>query len=100
MFGLVANSTASSMRGHARTAIGRPFQAETPPATPTQRSRKIDWSIIPMTGRPRCASAIRVPNSGRPVMNDLVPSMGSSTQTNSASIRSRPCSSPRMPWSG
>ncbi len=43
---------------------------------PTQRSRRIDWSIMPMTGRPRCARAIRVPNSGRPVMNDLVPSIG------------------------
>ena len=32
--------------------IGRPFQTEPSPATPTQRSRRIDWSIIPSTGRP------------------------------------------------
>ena len=60
---------------------------------PTQRSRRIDWSIMPSTGAPRWSSAISVPNSGRPVMNDLVPSIGSSTQTNSASVR--PCHAPR-----
>ena len=35
-----------------------------------------------------------------PQMNDLVPSIGSSTQTYSASARSSPNSSPMMPWSG
>ena len=33
-------------------------------------------------------------------MKDLVPSIGSSTQTYSASARSAPNSSPTMPWSG
>lgn len=41
-----------------------------------------------------------MPNDGLPVMKALVPSMGSSTQTCSASARTVPCSSPRMPWSG
>src|SRR5579864_8715879 len=53
-----------------------------------------------MMGRPYCASAISVPNSGTPEMKDLVPSIGSSTQTNSASSRSLPNSSPMMPCSG
>ena len=35
-----------------------------------------------------------------PEMKDLVPSIGSSTQTYSASARSLPNSSPMMPWSG
>ena len=35
-----------------------------------------------------------------PEMKDLVPSIGSSTQTYSASVRSAPYSSPMMPWSG
>ena len=35
-----------------------------------------------------------------PAMKDLVPSIGSSTQTYSASVRSLPNSSPMMPWSG
>ena len=86
MAGLVANSTASSSRGHGRTRIGRPFQ------TGGLRRRARPSARAGSTGRsgrapggPRCASAISVPNSGRPVMNDLVPSIGSSTQTNSAS---------------
>ncbi len=41
-----------------------------------------------------------VPQAGMPAMNDLVPSMGSSTQTKGASGRSAPNSSPMMPWSG
>src|SRR5258708_3302243 len=55
---------------------------------------------MPRIGRPACINAINVPNSGTPLMKDLVPSIGSSTQTNSASSRSRPYSSPKMPWSG
>lgn len=41
-----------------------------------------------------------MPHTGRPEMKERVPSIGSSTQTCSASTRSRPNSSPRMPCSG
>ena len=41
-----------------------------------------------------------VPKSGHAVMNDLVPSIGSRTQTHSASGRSLPNSSPMMPCDG
>src|SRR5215831_6166209 len=41
-----------------------------------------------------------VPQAGMPQINDLVPSIGSSTQTYSASRRSMPNSSPMMPCSG
>jgi hypothetical protein len=47
-----------------------------------------------------CKSAISVPQIGRPVMKARVPSIGSSTQTYSASARSTPCSSPYTPCSG
>ena len=46
------------------------------------------WSITPRMGRSARVSAINVPNSGRPITNDLVPSIGSSRHTNSASRRS------------
>ena len=58
------------------------------------------WCIIPNTGVPRCSSAISVPQIGKPAMKDLVPSIGSSTQTYSASSRSLPNSSPTMPCWG
>ena len=58
------------------------------------------WCIMPNTGSPKRISPISVPQAGMPEMNDLVPSIGSSTQTYSASVRSAPYSSPRMPWSG
>ena len=45
-------------------------------------------------------SPMREPQIGMPEMNDLVPSIGSSTQTNSALVRSLPYSSPTMPCSG
>src|SRR5580698_8014067 len=45
-------------------------------------------------------SPISVPQVGRPEMKLLVPSIGSSTQTYSASGRSRPYSSPITPWLG
>jgi len=41
-----------------------------------------------------------VPKSGHAVVNDFVPSIGSRTQTHSASGRSLPNSSPMMPWDG
>jgi len=56
-------------------------------STAVQRGKEIIWRRA-------------VPNSGRPVMNDFVPSMGSSTQTNSASGLSAPYSSPITPWVG
>jgi hypothetical protein len=37
--------------------------------------------MMPITGLPRCNSAISVPKIGSPVMKALVPSIGSSTQT-------------------
>ena len=49
----------------------------------------IGWSMMPSIGLPRCSSPISVPNTGMPVMKALVPSIGSSTQTYSASSRSR-----------
>ena len=55
---------------------------------------------MPNTGVPLCNSAISVPQIGNPAINDLVPSMGSSTQTYSASSRSLPNSSPTMPCWG
>ena len=58
------------------------------------------WCIIPNTGVPLCNSAISVPQIGKPAMKDLVPSIGSSTQTYSASSRSLPNSSPTMPCWG
>ena len=39
------------------------------------------WCIMPNTGTPLCNSAISVPQIGKPAMKDLVPSIGSSTQT-------------------
>ena len=51
-------------------------------------------------GSPRRVSAMSVPQAGRPQMKDLVPSIGSSTQTYSASGRSAANSSPTMPCSG
>ena len=58
------------------------------------------WFIMPNTGSPERSRAISVPQAGMPEMKDLVPSIGSSTQTYSASARSPPYSSPMMPWSG
>src|SRR6266436_5328521 len=58
------------------------------------------WCIIPNTGVPLCNSAIKVPHNGKPEMKDFVPSIGSSTQTYSASSRSLPNSSPTMPCCG
>ena len=79
--------TAPPRRARRRRAPGSAGRSSVvgSPATPTQRSRRIDWSMMPSTGSPPRSSAISVPNSGRPVMNDLVPSIGSSTQTSSAS---------------
>ena len=54
----------------------------------------------PSTGWPWWSNAINVPQSGTPLTKDFVPSIGSRTQTNSASARSRPNSSPMMPWVG
>src|ERR1700722_5026754 len=45
-------------------------------------------------------SPIKVPQVGRPETKVLVPSIGSRTQTYSASGRSRPYSSPITPWAG
>src|SRR5262245_55589268 len=55
---------------------------------------------MPYTGSPPRSSAISVPHTGRPQIKDFVPSIGSSAQTYSASVRSLPYSSPMMPWSG
>ncbi len=52
---------------------------------------------MPNTGSPNRISPISVPQASMPAMNDLVPSIGSSTQTYSASLRSLPYSSPMMP---
>ena len=48
------------------------------------------WCIMPNTGSPKRIRPISVPQAGMPAMNDLVPSIGSSTQTYSASARSAP----------
>ena len=70
---------------------------------PQRRSsvrRVTGWSITPSIGVSPSSSAISVPKVGRPLTNARVPSIGSSTQRNCASGRSRPNSSPRIPWSG
>ncbi len=43
------------------------------------------WCIIPNTGSPKRISPISVPQAAMPEMKDLVPSIGSRTQTYSAS---------------
>src|SRR5258707_443820 len=55
---------------------------------------------MPNTGSPSRMSAISVPQAGMPEMNDLVPSIGSSAHTYSASTPPLPNSSPMMPCSG
>src|ERR1700680_567813 len=55
---------------------------------------------MPNTGLPNRVSPISVPHAGMPQMKDLVPSIGSSTQTYSASGCSLPYSSPMMPCAG
>ena len=87
MSGVVAKRVARSSAAQGRQRTGAPFNVVGRPAAPTQRSREIGWSMMPRIGRPLWASAISVPNSGTPLMKDLVPSIGSSTQTNSASSR-------------
>src|SRR5665811_98909 len=52
---------------------------------------------MPNTGSPNRIRPISVPQATMPARKDLVPSIGSSTQTYSASVRSLPYSSPRMP---
>ena len=68
--------------------------------SPLKRSPMKGWFIMPNTGSPNRVSAISVPQAGIPAMKDLVPSIGSSTQTYSASGRSEPNSSPTTPCSG
>ena len=97
MSGVVAKIVAAASAGQGRQRIAAPLWVVARPSAPTQRSREIGWSMMPRIGRPFLASAISVPNSGTPLIKDLVPSIGSSTQTNSASSRSRPYSSPMMP---
>src|SRR5471032_2450455 len=55
---------------------------------------------MPNTGVPLCNSAISVPQIGKPAIKYLVPSIGSSTQTYSASSLSLPNSSPTIPCWG
>ena len=68
--------------------------------SPKQRCLKIGWSITPMKYSPFFISPISVPNSGIELIKDLVPSIGSSIQTYSASKFSLPNSSPTIPASG
>src|SRR6266516_2340012 len=70
------------------------------PESPEKRSTIKGWCIIPNTGVPLCNSAINVPQIGKPAIKDLVPSIGSITQTYSASSCSLPNSSPTMPCWG
>src|SRR5258705_11142327 len=100
MSGLVENTVAAASAAQGRQWIGVPLNVEAHPAPPIQRSREMGWSMMPRIGRPCWASATSVPNNGTPLMKDLVPSIGSSTQTNSESARSGPYSSPMMPCSG
>lgn len=96
-------STASSRRAQARVCRARSpsgprYQARSP--SPANRSPVKGCAIMPKVGRPLLFRPISVPHTGRPVMKERVPSIGSSTHTRSASSRSEPYSSPRMPWSG
>ena len=97
------NINASSMLAHPRTCRSRlPFGPRycAAPPSPENRSRVKGWFIRPNTGSPKRIRPISVPQASIPEMNDLVPSIGSSTQTYSASVCSEPYSSPRIPWSG
>ena len=69
------------------------------PLTPTHRSFSTPLIQHAEHGFVRGSSATSVPHSGLPVMNDLVPSMGSKTQVHSCnppSPSSMPSSSPKM----
>ena len=102
--GLVVNSTrlgrGSRTRARADRARRPDRGSDAAPPSPEKRSRVKGWFIMPKTGSPNRISAISVPQAGMPEMKDLVPSIGSSTQTYSASVRSAPNSSPTMPWCG
>src|SRR5436190_5175965 len=100
MSGVVAKSVAPASEGQARQRTIAPFKVVGRPATPTQRSREIGWSMMPRIGRLARVSAVNVPNSGTPLMKDFVPSIGSNVHTNSAFPRTRPNSSPMIPCSG
>src|SRR5260370_10640342 len=100
MSGVVAKRVAVASDGQVRQRIIVPLGVDGRPAAPTQRSREIGWSMIPRIGRLRQVSAINVPNGGTRLIKDFVPSIGSKVQTNSASSRTRPNSSPTMPWFG
>ena len=74
---------------HAQVARRRPaLDSCAAPPSPLKRSPMKGWFIMPNTGSPKRVSAISVPQAGMPDMKDLVPSIGSSTQTYSASGRS------------
>jgi len=83
----------------AAMCIGAPFGvADT--VSPTTSCLKTGWWMQPSIGCPQCSRAIKVPKSGQAVAKLLVPSIGSSVQTNSESIRSAPYSSPSTPCDG
>jgi hypothetical protein len=70
------------------------------PRCAIQRCAVAPASISPSSGVPRCSSAISVAQVGKPPTKAIVPSIGSTTHSHSASGRVAPNSSPTMPWSG
>ena len=101
--GLVQESSACASEAHGRQPArppNGPRKVVGRPMAPIQRSRVTGWSITPRIGVSPSSSAISVPKVGRPLTKARVPSIGSSTQRSRASGRSRPNSSPRIPWSG
>ena len=82
-----------------RTRTGRPLSVVTFPIADHQLSqhRLVDG---PSNGFPTVEESNQRDKRGTAVMKDRVPSIGSNTQTNSASSRTLPYSSPMIPWSG
>jgi hypothetical protein len=64
--GPVVASVASDSSAARRGSTGWPLSVVCWPATPSQRSPRIGWSITPSTGKPSTSSAISVPKIGRP----------------------------------
>ena len=99
MAGSLVRSVASSTRSTERVRTGLPLRVVVW-LSPIMSWPRIGWWMQPSTGWPWWRSPIRVPKSGTAETKDFVPSIGSSTHTNSAPGFSVPNSSPTMPWPG
>lgn len=68
MCGVVAYRYASLRSLQGRVRMGWPLSVDGRPATPSQRSLRMGWSMMPSTGRPLYSSEMSVPNSGLPAV--------------------------------